>query len=62
LWSGIAFFDNEIEKILVGTWAGEILGRMKAHHKSREADRHAREAFQDPANVQKRREEKKRLN
>jgi hypothetical protein len=62
LWSGMPFLDNELEKILVETWAGQILGRMKAHHKAREAERHARETFQDPVNVQKRREEKKRLN
>jgi hypothetical protein len=34
---------------------------MQAHSEQREHARRVHEAFQDPANVQKRREEKKRL-
>jgi hypothetical protein len=62
LWSGMPLLDKEIEALLTGSWAGELLGRMKARHEAEQAERRAREAFQDPANVQKRREEKKRLN
>ena len=61
LWSGIPLLDNDIEALLAGSWAGDILGRMKTHHEAREAERRARDEFQSPAAVQKRREEKKRL-
>ena len=61
LWSGMPLLDREIEVMIVGTWAGEILGQMKAHYETRVAERRACEAFEDPINVQKRREEKKRL-
>lgn len=62
LWSGMPLLDNEIEAVLVGSWAGELLSKMKARHETREAERRAHEAFQDPSNVQKRREEKRRVN
>jgi hypothetical protein len=62
LWSGMPLLDNDIEVLLDGTWPGELLRTMKEHHEAREAERRAREEFQDRANVQKRREEKKRLN
>ena len=62
LWSGMPFLDREIESLMVGSRAGEILNRMKAHHEARETKRHDYEASQDPAAVQRRREEKKRLN
>jgi hypothetical protein len=53
--------DNEIEALLGGTWSGEVLQRMKEHHDAREAERRAREALEDPANVQKQRDEKRRM-
>ncbi len=61
LCSGLPFLDNEIEAILSGSWAGDVLRRMQEHHKARQAVRRARAAFEAPENVQKRREEKKRL-
>ena len=57
LWSGIPVIDQEIEKRLAGSWAGEVLDRMKEHHQARLA---ARE-LQSPANAKKRHDEKKRL-
>lgn len=57
LWSGIPIIDQEIEKRLAGSWAGEVLDRMKEHHQARLA---ALE-LQSPASAIKRHEEKKRL-
>ena len=61
LWSGVPLLDRPIEVSLAGSWAGEVLSAMKAHHAARQAERRAREEFQDPATVKKRRAEKKRL-
>lgn len=61
LWSGIPLVDNDVETQLAGSWAGKILRAMKEHHATVEQRRRASAEFQDPANVQKRREEKKRL-
>jgi hypothetical protein len=62
LWSGIPLLDRDIAALLAGSWAGDILQMMNEHHEAREADRRARDEFQSPAAVQKRREEKKLLN
>jgi hypothetical protein len=62
LWSGIPLLDRDIAALLAGSWAGDILHMMNEHHEAREADRRARDEFQSPAAVQKRREEKKLLN
>jgi hypothetical protein len=61
LWSGIPSLDAEIEELLVDSWAGGVLHKMKEHHEARQAARRALEAYQSPASVQNRREEKKRL-
>jgi hypothetical protein len=61
LWSGTPWFDHDIEVLLAGTWAGDILRGMKEHHEALEVERRARDEFQAPAAVQKRREEKKLL-
>jgi hypothetical protein len=63
IWYAIDEFtaDRELEPILVGTWGGEVLARMKAHHAAREAARRRFEESQDPIIVQARREEKRRL-
>jgi hypothetical protein len=51
----------EFEAILAGSWAGDVLSRMKAHHQARmEAARRHQEA-NDPENVKARRERKKHL-
>ena len=47
--------------ILKGSWAGTVLHSMEEHHRVRQSERRAFEEYQDPANVQKRRDEKKRL-
>ena len=36
LWTGSPILDQEVEKQLVGSWAGEVLQRMKAHHAQRQ--------------------------
>ena len=61
LWSGLPFLDKEVEDLLAGTWSGNILQDMKSHHEARESTRREKEAYEYPVNVQKRREEKKRL-
>ena len=61
LWSGIPLLDRDIEEPLAGTWAGDILRRMKEHHQAREAEERARIEYESSAAVQKRREEKKLL-
>ena len=52
---------DEIEAQLAGSWAGRILAGMKDHYAAVVARRRAHEEMQDPINVQRRREEKKRL-
>lgn len=61
LWSGIPILDREIEGILAGSWADDILRRMQEHHEAKQAERRAREEFESPEAARKRREEKKRL-
>lgn len=60
-WSGMPLLDNDIEAVLTDSWAGDILRDMKKHHAAREVERRTRAEMQDPSNVQKRREERKRL-
>ncbi len=50
-----------LELVLAESWAGHVLDRMKEHHAGRNEERRERAEFQRPANVQTRREEKKRL-
>ena len=59
LWSGVPLFDNDIESLLDGTWAGSVLARMKEHHRARVAARRTHEEFQQGA--QGRRDGKRRL-
>jgi len=47
--------------MLAGSWAGGVLQAMKKHFAEREAKRSARAGADDPVNVERRREEKKRL-
>lgn len=61
LWSGIPLLDKDIERILSGSWCDDVLHRMQEHYEAKMAKRRAREEYEDPGNVQKRREEKKRL-
>lgn len=59
LWSVLQTRDGELESLLDGTWAGNVLSKMKEHHRTRVAARHAHEERQAVAAQQ--REEKKRL-
>jgi uncharacterized protein YqgV (UPF0045/DUF77 family) len=61
LWSGLPFIDRDVETILDGTWAGRVLRAMKEHHEATQEARRKREEYDDPVNVQKRREDKKRV-
>ncbi|MEK6299354.1 MAG: hypothetical protein AABO41_01420 [Acidobacteriota bacterium] len=61
LWSGLPFIDRDVETILDGTWAGRILRGMQEHQKATQEARRELEEYEDPVNVEKRREEKKRL-
>lgn len=61
LWGSWVLGGVESEELLSGSWAGAVLQRMKAHH---EAQRDAQRKFEElntPAEIEKRREEKKRL-
>jgi hypothetical protein len=60
-WSGIPMSVEELESLLPGTWSGDILRRMQEHHALREVARRARQDYENPINVQMRREEKKRV-
>ncbi len=59
LWSGIPVLDKDLEVLLAGSWAGDVLRRMKEHHEVRQAAR--REAAELQANAPKRREEQQRF-
>lgn len=61
LWSGIPFMDREVETILNGTWPGRVLHGMQQHHRATQEARRKLQEYDDPVNVQKRREDKKRL-
>jgi len=49
---------SDVEQLLAGSWAGDVLARMKAHHDAREKQRLEREAFEGPEGVRRRREER----
>lgn len=53
--------ERELEPILEGMWAGEVLSRMKAHYRAREEARRRHNEQNDPERVRQRREEKRRL-
>lgn len=61
LWTGIPILDREIETALGNSWARNVLRSMQEHYAAREAARQSREELEDPVNVQRRREEKRRL-
>lgn len=52
--------EAKLAPILDKSWGGGVLVRMQEHYKVRRAEAHARQEYEDSANVQKRREEKKR--
>lgn len=61
LWASWVLRETDSENLLAGSWAGSILDRMKTHYEARMAAQRRREELNNPANVQKRREERKRL-
>lgn len=54
-------YDAEIGQILDGSWAGKLLRDMEEHSRARYEEHLARKEYEDPVNVQKRRDEKKRF-
>jgi hypothetical protein len=61
LWSDIPLFDNQLEDLLIGSYAGYILEAMKKHYAEEIKSRRQKEEYERPINAQKRHEEKKRL-
>ena len=59
LWSSGAVAESGMELQLLGSWSGEVLARMNAHYQATVAARRAFAEFNDPVNVQKRRDEAK---
>ena len=60
IWDGLGetTADRELGRILKGTWAEDVLTRMKAHHRKRLEEKRAVAERNDPI-VQQRREEKR---
>lgn len=58
---GVDRAERVLQPIVEGTWAGDVLARMKAHYEAREAARRAVAESQDPVRVQKSREDKRRI-
>jgi len=61
LWRGGVEVEPFMAAQLSDSWAGEVLARMKAHYDATLRARRALEEFNDPVNVQKRRNEAKLL-
>ena len=63
VWSTLGEMEaeRELEPALLGTWSGDVLARMKAHHKARQDARRVFAESQDPVRIEQRREEKRRL-
>lgn len=62
IWNtlGEATAEAEVTRILDGTWAGSILDGMKTHHRAEEKRRREHAEKNDPALIEKMREEKRR--
>ncbi len=56
-----AIGEVEAEQLLGQGWGGDVLRRMQEHHRRVTAARRAKAEYEDPARVQERREEKKRV-
>jgi hypothetical protein len=63
LWRamGSSVADRTLAPLLAGTWAGDVLARMKAHYDRRVEARRRNAVMNDPLVVERRRAEKKRL-
>lgn len=55
LWSRSRNFPREIEPVLTGSWAEQVLRRMQDHYARVQAERHAYDARNDPRYVQRQR-------
>lgn len=55
LWSKTRDFRREVEPVLDGSWAGQVLKRMQAHYVHVQAARYAHDAMNDPRYVQRQR-------
>ncbi len=62
IWNmlGEATAEAELGRVLDGTWAGSILEGMKTHHRAEEKRRREHAEKNDPALIEKTREEKRR--
>jgi len=58
VWSVLVPF--QLGTMLDNTWAGNVLGRMQSHERQVEESRAQRSAYESPARVAERREEKRR--
>lgn len=56
-----AIGEVEAEQLLGKGWGGDVLRRMQEHHRRVTAARRAKAEYEDPAKVQERREERKRV-
>jgi hypothetical protein len=52
--------EREWEPLLNGTWAGDVLARMKAHHERLQIARRARAEYESPLRVEERRAQKRK--
>lgn len=56
-----AIGEREAEQLLGQSWGGDLLRRMQEHHRRVTAARRSKAEYEDPAKVQERREERKRV-
>lgn len=60
LWSQVPMSVKELHSRLGQTWSGQVLRRMEEHYSAQVA-RRAQAFYEDPLDVQRRRDEKRRL-
>jgi hypothetical protein len=60
-WTGVPFVDNETVEMLGESWPGQIMREMRAHHEAVQENRRREAEYNSPENIQKRRDEKKRI-
>ncbi len=58
---GEATAERELESVLVGSWAGGVLARMKEHYRARMEARRRHNEENSPERITQSREEKQRL-
>jgi hypothetical protein len=60
LWSNVPVLDRELEQVLAGSWAGEVLLSMQRHHAAREASYRRADAMAAARVVREEEKRKKR--